>query len=271
VIPGDLGYGPAGSGAIPPNATLYFDVELVEVVPVVPPQEVADGDYTVTESGLKYYDFVVGSGAAPATGEVVGIDFSFWDAAGVPYGSSAETGQPLYFPVGIDRMFPGLDEGVADMQVGGSRQLYIPAALAAGAGLPPDTDFIFEIDLLSVTPGAPESPQGIAEDEFTITDSGVRYADIVVGDGDELVDGQQVDVAFTAWDENGELLDSSLHAGTSVPYVVGVEQFPGWVDGFVGLRMGGQRQIFVPAEVIGDLLGEPIGIVFEVEILSPSE
>jgi FKBP-type peptidyl-prolyl cis-trans isomerase len=31
VIPSDLGYGPRGSGPIPPNATLLFDVWLVNV------------------------------------------------------------------------------------------------------------------------------------------------------------------------------------------------------------------------------------------------
>lgn len=268
IIPAELGYGAGGAGTIPPNATLYFDVELVEVSVSVPPKPVAEGDYTTTESGLRYYDFVAGDGTTPQKGEVVSIDYTFWDGNGERYGSSADFGQALSFPLGIERMFPGLDEGVQTMRVGGERQLYIPAALMEGAGLPPETDFIFEIKLLSIAPGAPEKPQELAPEAFTTLDSGIRYADIVVGAGEPVPDGTQIEVNFTAWDGDGKLLDSTAFSGSPFPYFMGSEQFPGWVEGMAGIRYGGQRQISVPADVVGSLGGQdPFDITFEVEVL----
>ena len=32
IIPSDLAYGPAGRSAIPPNATLDFEIELLEIL-----------------------------------------------------------------------------------------------------------------------------------------------------------------------------------------------------------------------------------------------
>jgi FKBP-type peptidyl-prolyl cis-trans isomerase len=53
--------------------------------------------------------------------------------------------------------FPGFDEGVRGMRVGGKRELLIPSELGFGErgignGLvPPNSQLIFEVELLNVT------------------------------------------------------------------------------------------------------------------------
>ncbi len=158
IIPPELGYGAGGAGGvIPPNATLVFDVELVGISAGAPaaPSAVTPSDYVSTTSGLKYYDFVVGTGAAPQAGQMVSVHYTGWLEDGKKFDSSLDRGQPFQFVIGQGQVIKGWDEGVLSMQVGGKRQLVIPAELgygAQGAGgvIPPDATLIFEVELLDV-------------------------------------------------------------------------------------------------------------------------
>jgi FKBP-type peptidyl-prolyl cis-trans isomerase FkpA len=64
--------------------------------------------------------------------------------------------QPLDFPLGAGKVIKGWDQGVVGMKVGGKRTLIIPSDLAygkRGAGdgaIPPDSDLIFDVELLDV-------------------------------------------------------------------------------------------------------------------------
>ena len=162
-VPSDLAYGDRGAGSrIPGGATLIFDVELINISPAPPPRvapaaptKLEDTQYTVTESGLKYHDFSVGEGALAAAGDTVQVDYTGWTLDGNKFDSSLDRQAPIAFPLGGGRVIKGWDEGIAGMEIGGKRQLYIPFDLAYGeAGRPPTipakATLIFEVELVSI-------------------------------------------------------------------------------------------------------------------------
>ncbi len=106
-----------------------------------------------TESGLKYEDIVVGTGASPQTGHQVTVHYTGTLEDGTKFDSSVDRGQPFTFPIGLGRVIKGWDEGVMTMKVGGKRKLVIPPQLgygARGAGgvIPPNATLVFEVELL---------------------------------------------------------------------------------------------------------------------------
>jgi peptidylprolyl isomerase len=158
IVPPELAYGEFGAvGIIPPNATLYFEVELVDILPGSPeaPVAVADSDFTTTGSGLKYYELAAGNGVTPEPGQLVAIHYTGWLEDGTKVDSSLDWGQPFIFPLGEQAVIPGWDEAVSTMKVGGQRQLVIPPELAFGeAGIdgliPPNSTLIFEVELVDI-------------------------------------------------------------------------------------------------------------------------
>ena len=117
------------------------------------PQVVAESAYTVTESGLKFFDIREGTGEMPGLGFNVAVHFEGWLEDGTKFDSSRDSGERFIFPIGAGRVIPGWDEGVSTMRFGGLRQLVIPPALGygstgtAGGRIPPNATLIFEIEL----------------------------------------------------------------------------------------------------------------------------
>jgi len=112
-----------------------------------------------TPSGLQYEDTVNGAGDTAKAGQRVKVHYTGWlyanDKAGAKFDSSKDRGQPFEFALGGGQVIKGWDEGVAGMQVGGTRRLVIPPHLgygARGAGgvIPPNATLLFEVELLGV-------------------------------------------------------------------------------------------------------------------------
>jgi peptidylprolyl isomerase len=135
-IPPDLAYGDTGAGeVIPPNATLVFNIEVLDIVV------------------LGVEDLVLGEGPAAGPGNQVTVEYSVFFDDGNQLDSSAESG-PLSFILGGGQIIPGLDAGIQGMQVGGKRLITVPPEFAFGAQgagdlIPPNTTLIFEVELVS--------------------------------------------------------------------------------------------------------------------------
>lgn len=138
---------------------MKLSVALLFCLFVLPVSALAEADVISTESGLKYKDEQVGTGEVAKAGQVVSVHYTGWleqnGDKGDKFDSSLDRGKPFVFPLGKGRVIKGWDEGVAGMKVGGKRTLMIPSELgygARGAGsvIPPNSDLIFEVELLGV-------------------------------------------------------------------------------------------------------------------------
>lgn len=112
-----------------------------------------------TETDLKIIDTTVGTGASPKTGQTCVMHYTGWlfdgGVKGKKFDSSIDHGSPFEFPIGMQHVIGGWDEGVATMKVGGKRTLIIPPHLgygARGAGgvIPPNATLIFDVELLAI-------------------------------------------------------------------------------------------------------------------------
>ncbi|MFT5232010.1 MAG: peptidylprolyl isomerase [Candidatus Krumholzibacteriia bacterium] len=142
IISPELAYGAQGRPpVIPANATLFFDIEMVDIG-------------TVTVTSLE-----AGDGPISETGDQIEVHYTGWlwedGKKGAEFDSSSGRGVPYKFTLGAGMVIPGWDQGLTGMSVGTKARLIIPAVMGYGKrGSPPkipaDATLCFDVELVSI-------------------------------------------------------------------------------------------------------------------------
>jgi peptidylprolyl isomerase len=75
--------------------------------------------------------------------------------------------------------------------------------------------------------------------------------DLIVGDGDEAVSGRNVEVHYVGVAHStGEEFDASYNRGSAFAFPLGGGRvIAGWDQGVQGMKVGGRRQLVIPAHL----------------------
>lgn len=117
--------------------------------------------------------------------------------------------------------------------------------------------------------------RGGQSEQERVTATGLKYVDLVVGDGPSPQMGQTLSVHYTGTLLNGEKFDSSLDRGTPMEFQYGrTPMIKGWDEGLKTMKVGGKRKLTVPPSLGYGPSGKPPDIppnstlVFEIELLA---
>ncbi len=118
-----------------------------------------------------------------------------------------------------------------------------------------------------------KAPSG-KEPEPVTTPSGLKYIDLVEGTGPSPAAGDNCQVHYTGWLENGTKFDSSVDRGQPFEFPIGQGRvIKGWDEGVSTMKVGGKRKLTIPASLgygdrgAGGVIPPGATLIFEVELL----
>jgi peptidylprolyl isomerase len=101
----------------------------------------------------------------------------------------------------------------------------------------------------------------------------LKIEDIISGSGKSIEKGALITAHYTGWLEDGTEFDSS-HKRGSFQCVIGTGRvIKGWDQGLIGMKVGGKRKLYVPANLaygerqMGPLIKPNSNLIFEIELL----
>ena len=274
VIPSSLAYGATGVGAIPPDATLKFEIEITDLKKAPKPFVVGKKDTLKLESGVKYVIIQQGKGEKINLWDLITVNYSGYLPDGKMFDASFERDTPFRYRMGNG--LKGLDETLVKLKVGTKVRIVIPYALAFGDNgvtgiVPPKTNVIYDFEILSVT-----HPYETKGKDTVTTVSGLKY--IIIKKSNAAVKGEPgktVKVDYTGFLPDGKVFDSSLDREQPIEFVLGQTQvIKGWEEGIALMSVGDKFRLIIPSSLGYGDTGQPQAkilpkatLIFDVELI----
>jgi FKBP-type peptidyl-prolyl cis-trans isomerase len=125
---------------------------------------------------------------------------------------------------------------------------------------------------LSAQADPPEKGGSHAE---IVLPSGLRYADLKVGQGQEAAEGKIIEVHYTGWLQGGKKFDSTDGCPKPLTFRMGTgDVIKGLNEGIAGMKEGGKRRLVIPPELGfgkeggGSVIPPNATLIYEVELLA---
>ena len=220
---------PAGVAAPAPTARAPVPRSSLQPPPLVAPADAEAGPGGVRSQLLR-----VGDGDSPDSVDTIVVDFSMWTPDGQLAFSSYPDAQPVGFSVST--LAPSLRSLLTRLKVGSQVRFWVPRTALAGWKPPqwPDSDLVFELELLSVShvmvkdssgngivpvPGRAPDAAGPPK-EAEVTASGLRYVYLAHAQSQTLPTAEDhLDVVATAYVIDGievKVVNSGIKTGTTL-------------------------------------------------------
>ncbi len=277
-IPSKLGYGDRGSPPrIPANATLVFELELVDFQSLPDFRACDAAAQKKTESGLKYEVIAEGSGEAPGADDAIEFKYALWTQMGELLDCSERSGGTIKLRR-ADLPFPFMKEGVALLKPGTRIRFEVPPELCFGAEskgpqLPANSVTVWEMELVrSIKPLSAPAFALPDDTKLTKTASGLKYEVIEAGEGASPKMGARVKVHYAGWLTDGTLFDSSYGRGEEMELRLG-QVIRGWNEGLQLMKTGSTWRFVIPPELAygptgaGGKIGPNATLVFVIKLV----
>ncbi len=242
--------------------------------------------YTITEDSLIVVNLLNTNDKFAKAGNIMKVYFTFQTLEGDTL-LDFTSGKPYELVYGDMALGQGFYEGLSLVSKGGEAEFVIPSSLAWGSEgfqdvILPYTPFKFNVKVFDIMTSdeyekeqkmiqekeekenaqrLKDEPQRIAKYlkdnniNVTPTSSGLYYIEQEAGTGLSPQVGNMVEVHYSIYDINNNLIESSLEYGQPIPFVYGENQMIQGIEEAVGyMKVGGKSRIIVPSNLgFGDI------------------